>query len=1022
MPIPQNLQESLREGRVVPFVGAGVSMSVLDRVSGKPLFPSWRQLLLDAADRLDNETKNADANLVRSLLNVNPPDFLDAAKRARQSLGPVWYSFLKEKFDIDFSTIDSGSLELARHVWRLGSNLVITTNYDEVLRWACPNQEDLQSWNIEAPVEQAFLLQGRLQRPVIWHLHGRISSAADLILSPDGYHLLYPETIGNSVNVKYEAALRTLQHQIASKSLLFIGFSLDDEYLGMQLTGVREVYKDAVGPHYAIVREEQGERVRSLQIEPVTFSGFGEPLLKLLGDLELAAELDTASLATRAGVSTVSIPDYGPHHSIFYVPFKQKGDEIVGQQHVITDVRNQLTQGKRTAIGQTASFRGLGGLGKTQLAIEYAYRYRNEYPSGVIWLNADQNIDAQLIEIAEKARWIAPESDHKYKLQIAQQRIRTYSDCLIVFDNLEDRHAIDPYLPEPEAYPHILVTSRVDHVDFQPVPLGLLDEHLSRELLLRESRRESRDDDDEKAIRSIVVVLGGLPLALELAGAYLGHRRTVSFQQYYDLLARDLKNALPKSVSSFTRHEADLYSTLRLSEDLLKEEDPLREVLDLLTWSGSAPMSSNLISHLLGIPNEVALARALALGNELRLLHQSKNSDSYSLHRLVGEVRRAEIPLQQRCEWVEIVCTRLGDWFQEKNDFSQLTEFESEIDHLKKWQENAAQFAHSQASRLMWLQAYPEYYRGRYVKAKDLVLEAKRLFDDLTTDNRALQASLLNDLANINLELGDSDLVLRNQMEALRIRRELFGESHRDVAISLSNLGGWFYKQGDFKRALDYSEQALKMRQELFGESHIDIANSLNNVGAAYFKLGSPERAFEYSERALAMRRKLFGEVHPDIASSSNNLGSLYNEKGESEKALEYSLSALTMRQELFGESHPDVAGSFNSVGNIYVEQGNVRQGLEYSQRALSIYREVFGDQHSSTIDTAADVANDLMRLNRRQEAYELVRHFLPKAQSQPLTERLERLEARLLSQVIRPGFRQPARTGKRKNKRKNRR
>jgi len=60
------------------------------------------------------------------------------------------------------------------------------------------------------------------------------------------------------------------------------------------------------------------------------------------------------------------------------------------------------------------------------MAIEYAYRYRDRYPNGVIWINADQDIDAQLIEIAEKARWIAPESEHKYKIQIAQQRIRSY--------------------------------------------------------------------------------------------------------------------------------------------------------------------------------------------------------------------------------------------------------------------------------------------------------------------------------------------------------------------------------------------------------------------------------------------------------------------------------------------------------------------------------------------------------------------------------------------------------------------
>lgn len=72
MPIPQSLQDRLREGRIIPFAGAGVSMSVLDKSSLKPAFSSWRELLSSSADRLERETKNADAGLVRSFLSVQP--------------------------------------------------------------------------------------------------------------------------------------------------------------------------------------------------------------------------------------------------------------------------------------------------------------------------------------------------------------------------------------------------------------------------------------------------------------------------------------------------------------------------------------------------------------------------------------------------------------------------------------------------------------------------------------------------------------------------------------------------------------------------------------------------------------------------------------------------------------------------------------------------------------------------------------------------------------------------------------
>jgi tetratricopeptide (TPR) repeat protein len=1057
MSIPRTLQDRLRQGHVVPFVGAGVSMSVLDRVSHQPIFPSWHQLLSGAADRLEEEAKTSQADVIRSLLKVPQPDLQYAAKQARAALGPVWYEFLKEKLDIEFDRVYEGSLDLARSIWRVGSNLIITTNYDNVLKWACPQPHDLQSWDIDATAEQAALLRQKLQRPVIWHLHGRISNAAQLILSPDGYQLLYPETNGDQSKVKFEAALETLRNQLASKTFLFVGFSLDDEYFGLQLKRVHEIYKGAAGPHYAVVREAHAERVRELDIEPITYSGFGEPLLARMAEFEAAVDTNGVSTKTKPSI----IPDYSPHLPVFYVPFKQKGNEIVGQQDVLEQVRKQLTEGKPTAIGQTAAFRGLGGLGKTQLAIEYAYRFRDEYPNGVIWLNADQDIDAQLIEIAEKARWIAPESEHKYKIQIAQQRIRSHSDCLIVFDNLEDRRAIDPYLPEPEANPHILVTSRTDHADFFPVPLEVLDEKFSRELLLNEARRGPENEDEEKAVRDIVALLGGLPLALELAGAYLGHRRAMSFQQYHELLAKDLKSALPKSVSSFTKHEADLYATLRLSEDLLQEEEHLRDVLDLLTWSGSAPMGIDLLSRLLDVPNDGTLARALALGAELRLLQRSKERDSYSLHRLVGEVRRAEIPLEQRLEWVNTICGRLGNWFEEKKgEFSQLTTFESEIDHLKTWQENAARFAPSHSSKLMWLQAYPAYHRGRYVEARDYIIEARRILDRVSAVNAELKANLINDLANTNLILGDYSSVWSNHMEVLHIRQELFGERHSDIATSLNNVGGVYYNQGDLQSALEYFQLALAMFRELFGERHSDIAGSLNNVGSVYFDQGDLQSALEYFQLALTMRRELFAGRHPDTANSLNSIGSVYYEQGDLRRGAEYLQLSLTMRRELFGERHPDIAYSLNNVGNLYKRQGDLegaekyfelalsmrrelfgerhpdianslrklgtlygtkgdlKRALAHSHQALAMYRQLYGDRHAPTFETAVQVAVNLIRLNCRREAYDLVKHFVLLAQG-PAREQLKDLEAQLLSKPIRPGFRQPPKSGKRKNKKK---
>jgi tetratricopeptide (TPR) repeat protein len=433
-------------------------------------------------------------------------------------------------------------------------------------------------------------------------------------------------------------------------------------------------------------------------------------------------------------------------------------------------------------------------------------------------------------------------------------------------------------------------------------------------------------------------------------------------------------------------------------------------------------MSTKLISHLLDTPTDGGLAVSVALGVEFRLLQRSAGNESYSLHRLVGEVRRGELPLEQRQSWVDAICNRLGNWFEEqRDDFSRLIIFESEIDHLKKWQENAEQFAPSHASRLMWLQGYPAYHRARYVEARNYVVEAHNIFEHLNETNSTLQANLLNDLGATGALLGEYDSVLPNFLRALSIRHELYGERHEDIATLLESIG-WFYgEKGHYQRAIEYSQQALAMRRELFGESHRWIAESLTNLGRWFGELGDLQRAVTYSEQALAMRRQLFGPTHPAVANSLGHVGVWYAAQGNLDKALEFSKQSIAMLRELFGERHPDLAASLHNVGLWYGKQGDKQRKLEYAEQALTMYREIFGERSSWTAKSALQVANALKQLNRRDEAYSLARHFLNLSLPSPASEQFKHFEAQLLAKPIRPGFRQQAKTGKRKSKKKRR-
>lgn len=219
--LPPTLVEALKARAAIPFVGAGVSRPVTNE-SGQPLFPTWRGLLLAAADRLRAEglTKKAD----RVQADVADDDYLHAAELARDALGPLWFDFLKAQLDPPFDHARPATLDLARAVWSLGSPLVVTTNYDKVLRWASPQPHDLRHWTVSDRANLVDIQRDSVAQPAVWHLHGFIDRPEEIILTPDGYRTLYPHD--TQIKVDYEAALVTLRYLLTAQTFLFIGFGI----------------------------------------------------------------------------------------------------------------------------------------------------------------------------------------------------------------------------------------------------------------------------------------------------------------------------------------------------------------------------------------------------------------------------------------------------------------------------------------------------------------------------------------------------------------------------------------------------------------------------------------------------------------------------------------------------------------------------------------------------------------------------------------------------------------------------
>jgi SIR2-like domain len=274
MDLPKSLVDALRRRQVVPFVGAGLSRGVRAR-DGSALFPNWGELLSGAGTALRDEHKYKEATLVGSLVDAD--DLLEAAKRAETAFGRAhWLRYLKRAFDRTYEEADPGSLGTLRQIWALGSNLIVTTNYDRALQWSCPDRADYRIWDIEAKAEQvAAIRDGDVPRPTVWHLHGHIDNAVEMVITPGGYAGLYGT---ETATPRYQAALDTLRTILKSHSLLFVGFSLTDADFMRQVVGVNETYSGAAGQHYALLRRSEGDarQLRLAGVEPVFYDDHDE--------------------------------------------------------------------------------------------------------------------------------------------------------------------------------------------------------------------------------------------------------------------------------------------------------------------------------------------------------------------------------------------------------------------------------------------------------------------------------------------------------------------------------------------------------------------------------------------------------------------------------------------------------------------------------------------------------------------------------------------------------------------------
>jgi tetratricopeptide (TPR) repeat protein len=639
-------------------------------------------------------------------------------------------------------------------------------------------------------------------------------------------------------------------------------------------------------------------------------------------------------------------------------------------QILLTEKPAAVTQ----AAGR-AAVQGLGGVGKSSLASEYAHRYGALY-AGVCWCPAESRTGlvtalAGLAVVLGAAK--ADEADIEKAARAALRRLAEQRGTwLLIYDNVTSPDEIADLLPAAGA--RVLITSRFSDWSgwAEEVPLDTLPAQEAVALLKKRAAR-----DDETGALRLAEALGCLPLALDHAAAYC--RRTGMGFADYAAKASGLIAAAQRGLA----YPRTVAATFDLAIAEAVQQCPTAEVLmAYLSCCAAERIPIALIEG--AVADDVKRFEAVAVLAEVSLVKHDAFEDgtpALTVHRLVQTVGRVRA---QACgatpDAVERLIARL------------LTIYPDDAySNLARWPHCAHVTPH-----LLALQAFkPEesvragdwaslldragsYFHGRasYSEARPLKERALAIREKVLGPEHADTADSLSSLASLLRAQGELNSAKSLFKHALAIREKAFGPDDCRTATSLNNLAAVLRDQGELSAARPLQERALAICESVLGPDHPDTAVSLNNLAALLRDRGELVAARPLFERALTIREKLLGPDHPRTATSISNLAKLLSQLGETSKAEPLLQRAIAIGEKTLGSEHP-LTQRFNSnYARLLLERKRLCDALQLSEAALAIHQAASGPNHPWTKDSARIAADALDALGRIEEARTLRKKY----------------------------------------------
>ena len=683
------------------------------------------------------------------------------------------------------------------------------------------------------------------------------------------------------------------------------------------------------------------------------------------GELDRLARALGAKEITPLPPSLIGSPTRAPR--LHNLPFLPLGDLLKGRdeelQRLITNLQSSA---QATAI--TQAIHGLGGIGKTRLAVEYAWRSGDQYDTALfVVADSPEALRSGLASLARPGLLDLPEHEAGAEAKTVEavfSWLRDHSRWLLILDNIdtdEGARAVREILPR-FGNGHVLITSRrrVWPPTIREQSLGELSREEGAQFLLQhtEKTRTLAADDEAQAVR-LAETLGGLPLALEQAAAYISHHQ-MAFAGYLEDWEREREKVLewhdqavmdyPVSIAAtwqtnFQRLSPKAAAVLRLTAFLAPE--PIPEAM----FGMSETIVDEATEALREEMGQTAIERTVrdALAELAAYSMVTRSAGNFTVHRVVQEVLRTRIPEDSRRDWIEFsLCLVNGYSPLDPDDVHTWPIWDVLRPHAAKVVGEADRVGVSDPTLMSQLAALL-LKKSLYSQAEPLMQRALEIVEASFGPDHPNLAICLNNLAQLfkaTNRLSEAEPLMRR---ALKINETSFGTRHPKVAIRLSNLAQLFQATNRLAEAEPLIRQALEIDEASFGSRHPKVAIRLNNLAQLFQATNRLAEAEPLMRRALEIDEASFGPHHPNVARDLNNLAQLFKVTNRLSEAEPLIRRALETDEASFGPYHPNVARDLNNLASLLQATNRLLEAEPLMRRALEIVETSLGPDHPKT-------------------------------------------------------------------------